>query len=102
MSMMPRYLMIGFAIVMIGIIVMFIGIAILTLAPLLKTPTNVTTGAAGCIVIFFVPICFGTGTEPKLAMVLTAVSLAVALIMVIISLLFIRRMLRVPTQPSFT
>nr|WP_181953653.1 hypothetical protein [Pyrobaculum arsenaticum] len=49
--------------VVIGIALIALGFALLGLAALLTTAKNaaVAGGAVGCVLVFFVPICFGGG-----------------------------------------
>jgi len=91
---MPRLIAIGFALIVLGILITFIGAFLLVLKPLMEAPetaTNVTSAAAGCIVIFFIPICFGTSTQPQLSMILTIMAIALTLVIIVFSFIFIRR-----------
>lgn len=75
----------------------FIGFAVMAIAPFLYlasypqgASSNVEVAGAGCIFLFFVPICFGAGAPQLLsiALVVTAVLLVVA---TALSILLIRR-----------
>jgi len=102
---MSRLIAIGFALVILGILVTFIGTFILVLKPLMEAPqtTNVTVtgGAAGCIVIFFIPICFGTGNQPQLSMILTIMAVTLTVIIIIFSFIFMRRLISKPQPETF-
>ncbi len=68
----------GFILIVIGIIMVFIA----AIAPLFTIITtniaNVEISGAGCIVLFFIPICFGYG-EFALQLIIIAIILAIVL-----------------------
>ncbi len=59
-SPMSRLWVIGFIIIVVGFILIFAG----TLLSIQDTGTsgNTSIGVGGCVIIFFIPICFGQGT----------------------------------------
>ncbi len=70
-----------------GLALMIVGIAIMILAPLTILAMNtsaksVNVTGGGCIVIFFVPICFGVGSSPLMGLVI-ALALSLTLIAVV-------------------
>lgn len=74
-----------------GLIVIFVGFALAFAATLVLTLTaiwgvgEVKVTGGGCVVIAFVPVCFGYG-DP----LLLAVLMAVAIVLVAVSYVFIR------------
>ncbi|OYT40705.1 MAG: hypothetical protein B6U89_01315 [Desulfurococcales archaeon ex4484_58] len=76
----------------IGILLFFIGVIIIIVASLLfffiapSSPSDkrVEGGVAGCIVIFFIPICFGAGSPSIIPLLII-----LALIMVVIMIIFL-------------
>ncbi|CCC82616.1 hypothetical protein TTX_2002 [Thermoproteus tenax Kra 1] len=77
---------------MIGLMLILVGFMIMALAPLASLSQS-QAAAAGCIVLFFIPICFGAGSPGLLpaAMVLTVIALAFVLATYLILLWSIRR-----------
>lgn len=73
-------LKLGFILIFLGFITAFVGVLIPILLTLLE-PTKVGIGVGGCIVVFFIPICFGYG-EPAVPMMIIMLVLALALIIV--------------------
>ncbi len=80
----------SFRLVMLGFIIMFIGFMLIALSMvftvfsgLKSTPSNTSIGVGGCILLFFVPICFGAGTHG-----LGMITLLLAIILTIIALVF--------------
>lgn len=80
-----------------GIILFFIGIVVSTIGILVAilgstgSMTNVSTGF--CVVIFFIPICVGSGPMSNILIVIAlALSLTVILISVILILITRRRL----------
>ena len=76
----------------VGLVLIFAGFLLVLAAPLLALASDAkvtaTGGAVGCVVIFFVPICFGAGAPQVVTwgLVATAVMMAlVALVMWLIS-----------------
>lgn len=78
---------------LIGLMLILAGLLLVLAAPLLALASNAkvaaTGGAVGCVVIFFVPICFGAGAPHVVSwgLALAAVMLVVAALI----LLFISR-----------
>ena len=73
---------------LVGLVLIFAGFFLVLVAPLLALASNAkveaTGGAVGCIVVFFVPICFGAGAPHVVSwgLVVAAVMMAlVALVM---------------------
>jgi len=69
---------------LVGLVLILAGFLLVLAAPLLALASNakvaVTSGAVGCVVIFFVPICFGAGAPHVVSwgLALAAVMLVVA------------------------
>ncbi len=53
---------IGFIIIVLGFILVFAGILTSIQGGAPSTTGNTSVGVGGCIIIFFIPICFGGGT----------------------------------------
>lgn len=77
----------------IGLALVFAGFFIMAVAPLLQVQ-NAQVATAGCVFLFFVPICFGAG-QPQL---MSAAVLAAAIILAALFLLSVLLFLRRPTQ----
>ncbi|MCC6046048.1 MAG: hypothetical protein LM572_04650 [Ignisphaera sp.] len=60
-----RIFHIGFILIVIGFIMAFAAALLLVLLPLVQQlPEGVSgIGGAGCIILFFIPICFGFGPQ---------------------------------------
>ncbi|ACB39262.1 hypothetical protein [Pyrobaculum neutrophilum] len=58
----------------VGLALVFAGFTLLLLAPLLSMgwPSRVEAAGAACVVLFFVPFCFGTGPPEVLAVAVVA------------------------------
>ncbi len=80
----------------IGFLLIIIGIAILFITPILvalsiqheaSSQENVSVGVGGCIIILFIPICFGVGSPGILefTLVITAVMLIATVLLIIFS-----------------
>jgi uncharacterized membrane protein len=67
---------------LVGLMFILAGFFLVLMAPLLALASNAkvaaTGGAVGCVVIFFVPICFGAGTPGLLTWGLLAVAVLLA------------------------
>ncbi len=84
--------------VFIGILIIITGFILVFLASILAVGTpstqpshgggggNTSVGVGGCIIIFFIPICFGAGTPGLTSIVLT---LAIVLSIILVILFFI-------------
>jgi len=72
---------------LVGLVLIFAGFFLILVAPLLTLASNTKIeaagGAVGCVVIFFVPICFGAGASHAVAwgLVIAAVMLAATALM---------------------
>ncbi len=56
-----RLWIIGFIIIVVGFILIFTGV-LLSVQGTINTGGNTSVGVGGCVIIFFIPICFGRGT----------------------------------------
>lgn len=80
----------------IGFILVFLGIIIVVLVPIIMVLTTTSgssethTGFGGCIVIFFIPICFGAGS-PELVPLLIIIALALTLALILLLPLLLRK-----------
>ncbi len=90
-----------------GIIMVFVGIALIVLAPFVSlisssaTSTGIKGGkvvGGGCIVVAFIPICFGFGMGWLQLIILAAVVLAIAIVMYILIRSMVRGVGFEPTQ----
>lgn len=99
---MQRLWLYGLVLVILGVIVVFIATSLYMLSMVMKHGGEVGGGAAGCIVIFFIPICFGVGTKPQLALVLTIVSVILAVIVIVLSVLMFRKFAGMTIQTPLT
>ncbi len=91
------------SLVRIGFVLIFIGVALAFIAALLPaiaaasqpseaapTPSNRTSiGVGGCVLIFFVPICFGYGTN-HLPITMLIIALALTAVMILLAFLLLR------------
>jgi uncharacterized membrane protein len=72
-----------------GLVLVFAGVIVAVVAALLPllliTPetSGVSVTSGGCIIVFFVPICFGVGEHAQLALLL-AVVLSIVLVVILI------------------
>ncbi len=85
-----------------GYMLMFIGVLIILLTILYGilsglSESNIHGGAVGCIVIFFIPICFGAGTDTSSLYALFIFGYVIIIIIVLFTVLLIRRAMKVKT-----
>ncbi len=59
-SSISRLWIIGFIIIVVGFLLVFAG-TLLSMQGTSSTSGNTSIGVGGCIIIFFIPICFGQG-----------------------------------------
>jgi uncharacterized membrane protein len=75
----------------VGLMLIFAGFLLVLAAPLLALASDAkvvaTGGAAGCVVIFFVPICFGAGAPQIVSWGLVAVAVMMALVALVMWLI---------------
>ncbi len=80
---------IGFLLIIIGVIVLFITpiLALFSIPYETGHQENVSVGVGGCIVILFIPICFGVGSPGILEfiLVIAAIMLVATILLVIFS-----------------
>lgn len=79
-----------------SILVLLAGFVLVFLAVLLPIMTSwsqatTSTGFAGCVVIFFIPVCFGLG-ESEFVPVMIILSLILTLVLVVSAFLISRRL----------
>ena len=76
---------------LIGLMFILAGFLLLLAAPLLALASNAkvatTGGAVGCVVIFFVPICFGAGVPHIVFWGLVAVAVMIAFVVLVMWLI---------------
>lgn len=93
----------------IGFTLLFIGFLLIIIASLLLViyfstgGTKVETGVSGCIIIFFIPICFVQGTPgvlPYILLLTILIVISIIVLFVVFSLIytFIYRKSYIPTQ----
>ncbi|MFN3804664.1 MAG: hypothetical protein ACK4SY_06385 [Pyrobaculum sp.] len=73
-----------------GLLLIFAGTGLLVVMPLLTHTKIIETATVGCVVIFFIPICFGVGTTAFLSWTL-AVAAALLFVVTILQWLLWRR-----------
>lgn len=59
----------------------------LLIIPFLMMSSSPSVSGGACVVILFLPICFGLGEQPLLMVVIT---MLLALVMIVVSYLFLR------------
>ncbi|MEL9990537.1 MAG: hypothetical protein QXP98_00685 [Thermoproteus sp.] len=69
-----------------GLLIALIGFFVMAVAPLLQVSGASQVATAGCVLIFFVPICFGAG-QPQTVGALVLASAAILAVLFVISLL---------------
>lgn len=78
---MSNLIKLGFVLITLSFMLIFIVIAII-LVITMQSITNIDSSIGGCIVILFIPICFGTGTHVLpiiiMAMILSIVVLVIS------------------------
>ena len=76
---------------LVGLLLILAGFLLVLAAPLLALASNAkvaaTGGAVGCVVIFFVPICFGAGAPQVVSWGLVAVAVMMALVVLVMWLI---------------
>ncbi|MEM4651452.1 MAG: hypothetical protein QW086_06460 [Pyrobaculum sp.] len=74
---------------LVGLVLILAGFLLVLAAPLLALASNAkvaaTGGAVGCVVIFFLPICFGAGAPHVVSWGLALAAVMAALILWLIS-----------------
>jgi len=95
---MSRLSIAGFALIGIGIALIIVGSLLAALQPFTASAPpkrGPGVGVGGCVVIFFVPICFGTGPGAGqlmvVAMILAAVLTALAIALFVVPYILWRR-----------
>ena len=80
-----------------GFILIFIGFAIAILAaflPLISSPiSDHEIGVGGCIIVFFIPICFGTGTH-GLGTIMMVIAIILAIILMVLAFIIFRTLFK--------
>ncbi len=79
-----------------GIIVLFAGLALILLSMLLQTLTStnqegISSGVAGCVILLFIPVCFGLGDAGFLPIIIS-LSLILTIALILINFLILRRL----------
>jgi len=79
-----------------GIIILFAGLALILLSALLQTVTSanqggVSSGVAGCVILLFIPICFGLGDTGFLPIIIS-LSLILTLALILTNFLILRKL----------
>jgi len=81
----------GLIAVVIGVMLVFIALTLITLTTVFevkereKSGTQPEAGVAGCILLFFIPVCFATGS-PNMVQVLLVIALISVLVILLITL----------------
>ena len=66
-----------------GVLLMLISILLIIIGILLPSPYEISGGFAGCVVIFFIPICFGTGEISPYPLIIMSIFLFAAIVFII-------------------
>ena len=85
-----------------GYMLMFIGVLIILLTVMYSvisglSESNIHGGAIGCIVIFFIPICFGAGTDTSSLYILFILGYIIIIVLLVLTMFFIRKAVKVKT-----
>ena len=86
-------LKIGLILVVIGIFILVSSIIIYSVLTLSDTTSNISGGVGGCIVILFIPICFGVGSIDSVSTLIlfsVILSLIVLILFVIVPIAIMR------------
>ena len=86
------WFIIGYVLIFIGILIIFSTVMYGIMSGL--SGSNIHGGAAGCIVIFFIPICFGVGTDTNSLYILFILGYVVIIILLVFTILFIKRAMK--------
>ncbi|MCD6300634.1 MAG: hypothetical protein J7L82_01015 [Staphylothermus sp.] len=89
------WVVLGYMLIFIGIIIIFSAIIFGILSGL--NETTIHGGAVGCIIIFFIPICFGAGTNANILYALSILGFVIVIILLVFMLLFIKRAVKTET-----
>jgi|UniRef100_A0A7J3Z8U9 hypothetical protein len=94
-----RLFHIGLLLIVTGFAVAFIATLLLVITPLLQQPPQNTTVASGvsCIIIFFIPICFGFGPQESIWL-LTIAALALAAVVMVVGYMIHRWSVRIAKE----
>ncbi len=79
----------GFIIAFIGIMVIFIA-SILLIIPAQQGGGEANVSVGGCVIIFFIPICFGYG-EPRIMILAMILSIVLVIILIILPYILYRK-----------
>lgn len=77
---------VGLAIVLLGFALAFVAALLPTLGTTILN-RGISFSGGGCVIIMFIPICFGVGEHPLLLITLSAV---LAVLLIVISFLILR------------
>lgn len=78
----------------IGLALVFAGFFIMAVVPLLQVQ-NAQVATAGCVFLFFVPICFGVGQPQLMGVAVLATAVILAVLFLLAVLLFLRRPMQI-------
>uniref|UniRef100_A0A7C4FF86 DUF131 domain-containing protein n=1 Tax=Ignisphaera aggregans TaxID=334771 RepID=A0A7C4FF86_9CREN len=92
-----RLFHIGLLLIVTGFAVAFIATLLLVIMPLLQQPPQNTTSGVSCIIIFFIPICFGFGPQESIWL-LTIAALALAVVVMAVGYMVHRWSVRVAKE----
>ncbi|MEZ0248479.1 MAG: hypothetical protein ABWJ97_04335 [Thermoproteus sp.] len=81
-----------------GLLIALVGFFVMAVAPLLQVSSAPQATTAGCILIFFVPICFGAGQPQTVGAAVLASAVILAALFVISLLLFLWPVVREQKQ----
>jgi len=94
---MNRLFIIGTTLIIIGFIVIIIGSILPALTISSKPSEKTEVGVGGCVVIMFIPICFGYG-KPEIMTPLITLSLALVIILVVIYIIMTRKIITLSVE----
>jgi len=89
-----------------GLVLVFTGVVLTIVAALLPLllvspeTSSVSVTGGGCIVVFFIPICFGVGEQAQLALLLAVILTLVLVVVLIVFNTWILKTLRKYTSTT--
>ncbi|MEM2020891.1 MAG: hypothetical protein QXP80_01525 [Zestosphaera sp.] len=89
----------GIALILLGFTLVFIAAVIYILIQHQTLSSEPQGGFAGCVVIFFIPVCFGVGTS-EILMPLLLASILTVLLLIIAGLTFFKMVSRRGVVPE--
>jgi len=89
------WFVLGYILVFVGFLIILLTIIYGVLSGL--SESTIHGGAVGCIIVFFIPICFGAGTDTSSLYTLFVFGYIIIIIMVLFTVILIRKAVKVRT-----